>query len=279
VRLVRYLDGEDAAVGIVDGTVIRRVRSRRGGSLRSMIARRELLETEEGPGIPLAGAGLLPPIDDPGKIVAIGLNYADHAAEGAMVVPGQPLVFAKFPSSIAAPGDAIAWPADVTDAVDYEAELAVIIGRTASRVTREEALDHVFGYTCLNDVTARDIQFSDGQWVRGKSLDTFCPIGPWIVTADDIPDPGLLGIRCVVSGETLQDASTADMFFGVPELISRLSRSFVLEPGDVIATGTPPGVGWFRDPRRLLRAGDVVTVEIEGIGALVNPVAGPRQPT
>ena len=214
---------------------------------------------------------LLAPIDDPGKVVAIGLNYVDHAAEVTMELPKEPLVFAKFPSSIVGPGEAIRWSRQVTDAVDYEAELAVVIGRPARDVPVETALDHVFGYTCLNDVSARDLQFGDGQWVRGKSLDTFCPIGPWIVTADEIPDPGALRIGTRIGDEILQDGTTADLIFGVAELISRLSRAFTLEPGDVIATGTPPGIGWARQPRRLLAHGETVTVHVEGIGELSNP--------
>jgi 2-keto-4-pentenoate hydratase/2-oxohepta-3-ene-1,7-dioic acid hydratase in catechol pathway len=214
----------------------------------------------------------LAPVGDPRKIVAIGLNYVDHAAEATMKLPEEPLVFAKFPSSIIGPDAPIRWSRGLTDGVDYEAELAVVIGRPARDVSVEDALDHVFGYTCLNDVSARDLQFADGQWVRGKSLDTFCPIGPWIVTADEIPDPQALSISCRIGDEVLQEATTADMIFGVAELISRLSRSFTLETGDVIATGTPPGVGWFRDPRRVLADGDTVTVEIGRIGALSNPV-------
>ena len=151
-------------------------------------------------------------------------------------------------------------------------ELAVVIGRQARNVPVDAAFNHIFGYTCLNDVSARDLQFGDGQWVRGKSLDTFCPLGPWIVTADEIPDPQALTIECEVSGEVLQAASTADMIFGVAELVSRVSRSFTLEPGDLIATGTPPGVGYFRKPQRLLRHGDEVVVRIEGLGELRNPV-------
>ncbi len=219
------------------------------------------------------------PLPDPGKIVAVGLNYIDHAAEAAMTLPAEPLVFAKFPSSIIGPGEAIAFDRGLTDGVDFEAELGVVIGRRARNVRTEDALDHVFGYTCLDDVTARDMQFGDGQWVRGKSLDTFCPIGPWIVTADEIPDPQALAISCTLSGEVFQSATTADMIFGVAELIARLSRSFSLEPGDLIATGTPPGVGWFRTPRRVLRDGDEVVVAIEGIGELRNPVRTSGSPT
>lgn len=212
------------------------------------------------------------PVHGTSKIVAIGLNYVDHAVESEVSMPAEPLVFAKLPSSLIGHGDPIRWGSDITSAVDSEAELAVVMGRTCRNVPEREALEHVFAYTCLNDVSARDLQFGDGQWTRGKSLDTFCPVGPWLVTADEIPDPHSLRIRCTVSGQTLQDATTADMHFSVPELISYLSRMFTLEPGDVIATGTPPGVGYFRDPQRLLRHGDVVTVSIDSIGELTNPV-------
>ncbi|HVA84761.1 MAG TPA: fumarylacetoacetate hydrolase family protein [Candidatus Saccharimonadales bacterium] len=222
--------------------------------------------------IPLEAVRILAPVARPRKIVAIGLNYVDHAKEAEQSPPASPLVFAKFPSAIAGPGEPITFDRSVTTEVDFEAELAVVMGRRARNVDERIALDHVLGYTCCNDVSARDVQFSDGQWVRGKSLDTFCPLGPWVVTRDEIADVQALAIRCVVSGEVMQDASTADMFFSVAELIARLSRSFTLEPGDVIATGTPPGVGYFRVPRRLLQAGDEVVVEIDGIGRLCNPV-------
>jgi 2-keto-4-pentenoate hydratase/2-oxohepta-3-ene-1,7-dioic acid hydratase in catechol pathway len=213
---------------------------------------------------------LLSPASDPRKVVAIGLNYVDHASEVEMKLPSEPLVFAKFPSSIVGPDELIEWSEELTTTVDYEAELAVVIGRPARRVAPERALDHVLGYTCLNDVSARDLQFGDGQWVRGKSLDTFCPIGPWLVTTDEIPDPAALRIRCTIDGEVLQDAPVSDLIFSVPELIARLSHAFTLEPGDVIATGTPPGIGWSRDPKRFLRDGEEVAVEIDGIGRLAN---------
>jgi 5-carboxymethyl-2-hydroxymuconate isomerase len=208
----------------------------------------------------------------PGKVVAVGLNYRSHAAEADSAVPDAPLVFAKFPSAIIGPGEAILIDRSVTEAVDFEAELAVVIGIVAKRLRPGQGLRHVFAYTCINDVSARDVQFRDGQWVRGKSLDTFCPIGPWLVTVDEIPDPQRLGISCTVSGETLQDDTTDSMIFGVAELIERLSWSFTLEPGDIIATGTPEGVGYFRTPQRLLEDGDVVAIEIERIGTLSNPV-------
>jgi len=185
-------------------------------------------------------------------------------------VPKAPLVFAKFPSTVIGPGADISWDRSLTDQVDYEAELGVVIGRRARNVSEAEALDHVFGYTCVNDVSARDLQFGDGQWVRGKSLDTFCPIGPWLVTADEIPDPQALRIECLVNGETLQSSTTANMFFGVRQIIAHCSRAFTLEPGDVIATGTPSGVGVYKNPKRFLHDGDEVTIRIERIGDLTN---------
>ena len=184
--------------------------------------------------------------------------------------PPAPLIFGKWPSSVIGPGEEIRWDPAFTTQVDYEAELAVVIGRTARRVDPADALGHVLGYTCLNDVTARDLQFEDGQWTRGKSLDTFCPMGPELVTRDEIADPQTLEIECRVGDRVLQHSNTSQMYFGVAEIVSHCSQAFTLEPGDVIATGTPGGVGIFRDPPVLLDDGDVVTVEIEGIGSLVN---------
>ena len=222
-------------------------------------------------GLPLADAKLLAPVPRPGKIVAIGRNYREHVDEEQSEPPPAPLIFAKFPSAVIGDGAAIRWDPELTQQVDWEAELAVVIGTRARNVRLEDALDHVLGFTCLTDVSARDLQFGDGQWTRGKSLDTFCPLGPAIVTRDEIPDPQALAIRCVVDGEVVQDSSTERMFFGVAEIIRYCSASFTLEPGDVIATGTPGGVGVFRDPPRFLHDGSVVTVEIEGIGSLTNP--------
>jgi 2-keto-4-pentenoate hydratase/2-oxohepta-3-ene-1,7-dioic acid hydratase in catechol pathway len=213
---------------------------------------------------------LVAPVPRPGKVVAIGRNYREHTDEEGAAPPAAPLVFSKWPSSVIGHGAEIRWDPALTTQVDYEAELAVVIGRVARRVTEADALDHVFGYTCLNDVSARDLQFGDGQWTRGKSLDTFCPMGPMLVTADEIADPQDLDITCRVDGRILQSASTSQMFFGVAAIISYCSQSFSLEPGDVIATGTPGGVGIFRDPPVLLSDGDEVTVEIESIGRLVN---------
>jgi 2-keto-4-pentenoate hydratase/2-oxohepta-3-ene-1,7-dioic acid hydratase in catechol pathway len=222
------------------------------------------------PASPLAETELLAPVPRPGKVVAIGRNYREHADEEGVEPPPAPLVFSKWPSSVIGHGATIRWDPDLTAQVDYEAELGVVIGTRARNVAESAALDQVLGYTCLNDVSARDIQFGDGQWVRGKSLDTFCPMGPVLVTADEIGDPQDLAISCRVGEEVVQDSRTSRMYFAVAEIISYLSHSFTLEPGDVIATGTPGGVGVFRDPPRFLGDGDRVTVEIERIGRLVN---------
>jgi 5-carboxymethyl-2-hydroxymuconate isomerase len=230
-------------------------------------------------GRPADGLELLAPLPRAGKVVAIGRNYREHQAEEGVEAPPAPLVFAKWPSSIIGPGAAIRWDPALSGQVDYEAELAVVIGRPARRVSESDALNYVLGYTCLNDVSARDVQFGDGQWVRGKSLDTFCPMGPALVTADEIPDPQTLAICCTVNGERLQDSNTSMMYFGVAAIISYCSQSFTLEPGDVIATGTPGGVGVFRKPPRFLGDGDVVSVEIEGIGRLENTCAFDRAGT
>jgi 2-keto-4-pentenoate hydratase/2-oxohepta-3-ene-1,7-dioic acid hydratase in catechol pathway len=220
---------------------------------------------------PIAGATRLAPVV-PGKVVAIGLNYLDHIREAGLQRPERPLVFAKFPSSVIGADAPILLPLDVTQRVDWEVELAVVIGRRARNVATEDALAHVYGYTVANDVSARDLQFADGQWVRAKSLDTFCPLGPVLVTADEIPDPQALHLLCRVNDEVVQDATTDLMVFGVAELISFCSHNFTLEPGDVLLTGTPWGCGEFMDPRRSLAPGDVVECEIGGIGTLRNPV-------
>ena len=219
---------------------------------------------------PLDEVVLLPPVPHPSKIVAIGLNYRDHAVEAGAPTPTQPTMFAKFPSSLIGHGSEISWDPALTNEVDYEAELAVVIGRRAKSVSEANALDYVFGYTCANDVSARDLQFAESQWVRGKSLDTFCPLGPVIVTSDEIPDPQSLQITCTVNSQLRQSANTSEMFFGVATLVSYCSQTFTLEPGDVIITGTPAGVGVFKKPKQMLRDGDEVAVEVGGIGRLIN---------
>jgi 2-keto-4-pentenoate hydratase/2-oxohepta-3-ene-1,7-dioic acid hydratase in catechol pathway len=211
-----------------------------------------------------------PVVTRPSKIIALGLNYKDHAEESKGNLPEAPLVFAKFPNSLIGHNDEIIWDVNVTRKVDFEAELAVIIGKSIYDCPEDEAMDAVFGYTCANDVSARDLQFGDGQWVRGKSLDSFCPLGPWVVTADELPDPHSLKIRCILNGRIMQDSHTGLMIFRLPEIISFLSRHFTLFPGDIILTGTPSGVGAFRDPSVYMKNGDEVVVEIERVGRLVN---------
>jgi len=224
------------------------------------------------PGAAGAAPGRLVAPIVPGKIVAIGLNYLDHIRETGMETPTRPLVFAKFPSAVIGPEEPIAIDARLTERVDWEVELAVVVGAPLRRADPAEAIAAVFGYTVANDVSARDLQFADGQWVRGKSLDTTCPLGPVIVTADELGDPGALRLTTRVNGETVQDSSTSEMVFGVAELLSYCSHSFTLLPGDVLLTGTPWGCGEFMDPQRSLHPGDRVEVEIEGIGVLGNPV-------
>ena len=211
------------------------------------------------------------PVPRPGKLICIGLNYRDHAAESNLPLPKEPVVFSKFSTAVIAPGEPVVIPASSTQ-VDYEAELAVVIGRRAKQVAASRALDYVFGYTCLNDVSARDFQFADGQWQRGKSCDTFAPMGPTIVSADELRDPHKLPIKLILNGATMQDSNTNQLIFGVPELIEFLSRTITLEPRDVIATGTPSGVGFARKPPVYLKPGDEMVVDIEGIGKLNNPV-------
>jgi 2,4-didehydro-3-deoxy-L-rhamnonate hydrolase len=213
----------------------------------------------------------VPPIERPQKIVCVGLNYRDHAEEQGADLPERPLLFAKWPNTLIGPGEPIVIP-DITKRVDYEAELGVVIGSSAHGVSVENALEAVAGYLCANDVTARDLQHGDGQWTRGKSLDTFCPVGPTLVPAADVPDPQALGIRAILNGEVMQDSTTANMVFGVAEIVAFVSQAITLEPGDLILTGTPAGVGVFRDPPILLAPGDEITVEIDGVGVLTNPV-------
>lgn len=221
--------------------------------------------------VPLAQATLKAPLI-PGKIIAIGRNYAEHAAELGNKPPERPLIFAKFPSTVIGPGEAITWKTSITTQVDWEVELAVIIGKRAKDVGEAEAFDHVYGYCVGNDVTARDLQLrTDTQWTRGKSLDTFCPLGPYIVTRDEIADPQNLNLKTTVNGEVMQESNTQHMIFKLPFLISYCSQMFTLEPGDIIMTGTPSGVGDGRKPPIYLKDGDVVACSVEGIGELSNP--------
>jgi 2-keto-4-pentenoate hydratase/2-oxohepta-3-ene-1,7-dioic acid hydratase in catechol pathway len=211
------------------------------------------------------------PIERPQKIVCVGLNYRDHAEEQGVALPDRPLLFAKWPNTLIGPGESIRLPS-ISHEVDYEAELGVVIGERIRQASPDTALEAVGGYLCANDVSGRDVQFADKQWVRGKSFDTFCPVGPELVPAGDVPDPQALRIRAILNGEVMQDSSTSNMVFGVAEIVSFVSQAITLEPGDLILTGTPAGVGVFRDPKVLLKPGDQITIEIEGLGALTNPV-------
>ena len=261
MRIVRYRSDGDSRFGVVgDGEVLDA-----GSTFGAFGEGHPVGRIEE--------LSLDAPVPPAPKIVCVGLNYRDHAEETDQAIPTSPILFAKFPNTLIGHGAPIRIPPEVTQA-DYEAELAVVIGRRAHRVPESRALEHVFGYSCLNDVSARDFQFADGQWIRGKSIDTFCPMGPWLVTADEIPDAQGLGIRCSVNGKTLQDSSTKQMIFSVAELVSFISHSITLEVGDVIATGTPPGVGFVRQPPVFLQAGDTVEVEIDTVGTLTNTVSG-----
>lgn len=217
-----------------------------------------------------AGTDLLCPVVRPSKMLAIGLNYADHARETGATPPERPVVFAKYPNSLNDPFGEVEIGKRVTSQADYEAELAVIIGTRAKQVSEGDAYRHVFGYAVANDVSARDWQRADSQFSRSKSADTFCPIGPWITTADEVPDPAALRICSRVNGELRQDSTTAQMIFGIPYLIAFLSATITLEPGDVILTGTPPGVGMGAKPPTFLQPGDTVECEVEGLGTIRN---------
>ncbi len=258
MRIVRYLDKEGktgSGEQLADGTVV-------------------ALQGGEGGGPKVDVVRLLAPVIPP-AIFCIGLNYRKHAEETGSKLPKHPVVFMKQPGAVQDPGEPIFLPRGLrSERVDYECELAVVIGRRCKNVHAEEALDYVLGYTCGNDVSARDWQkdFGGSQWCRGKTFDTFAPLGPAIVTRSEIPDPGSLGIRTLLNGEVMQESSTADLIFSVPEIVSFLSGSTTLHPGTVILTGTPSGVGMARTPPRWLRAGDEVVVEIDGIGKLVNPM-------
>jgi 2-keto-4-pentenoate hydratase/2-oxohepta-3-ene-1,7-dioic acid hydratase in catechol pathway len=231
-------------------------------------AEREIDDAER---IALAAAKLRSPVPRPGKVVCIGLNYRDHAEESGMPIPASPIIFSKFPTSVIGPGEPITIP-NGSEQVDYEAELAFVMGRPAKNVKAEKAMSYVYGYTNFNDVSARDFQFADGQWQRGKSCDTFAPLGPYIATVDEVADPHDLRIQFRLNGQTLQDSRTSQLIFKIPELVEFLSKYITLEAGDVVATGTPPGVGFARKPPIFMKHGDVAEVEIEGLGILSNRV-------
>ncbi len=279
MQLVSFFDNGAEALGLLaDGQVFpsRTLGAHAPATMGALLdGGQEALErlraaTLTGGGLPLPELDLLAPLPRPTNVICIGRNYAEHAEEEGRAAPEAPAIFLKTTTSVAAHGDDILWDPEYTTQVDYEAELAVVIGRQARDVPADRALDHVLGYTCLNDVSARDLQFADLQWSRGKSLDTFCPMGPALVTPDEVGDPQALDVRCLLNGMVVQEANTTIMYHSVAEVISYCSRAFTLHPGDVIATGTPGGVGIFRDPPLLLNDRDEVTVDIEHVGRLVN---------
>jgi 2,4-didehydro-3-deoxy-L-rhamnonate hydrolase len=237
----------------------------------------ESAETADGPAVPAATLELLAPVPRPRAIVCVGRNYVAHAHERGVEPPDEPILFPKFPTSVAAPGATVTVP-PATVEPDYEAELGVVIGRLAKNVTAADALDHVAGYTCVNDLSARDLQRRGGQWTRGKAIDGFLPMGPVLATADEVGDPQALRIECRVNGETVQSSSTSLMIFPVAELIAFVTETLTLQPGDVVATGTPAGVGAAMDPPRFLCDGDVVEVEIERVGRLETRIRAPHLP-
>ncbi len=265
MKLLRYALGDETYTGVLVGDEIMRL----GVEDMADLMGADLAFVETGIIDNRADARVMAPLQ-PGKILAIGRNYAEHARELGNEAPEEPLVFAVMPSAVIGDGDLIEWEADMSAQVDWEGELAVVIGETARKVSPEAALDFVFGYSIANDVSARDLQTRDKQWTRAKGLDTFCPLGPVIVSADEIPDPQKLRIVTTVDGVEKQHGSTADMIFDVRFLIAYLSRAFTLYPGDIILTGTPSGVGKAQKPPQFLKDGSVVSIEIEPIGKLTN---------
>lgn len=267
MKIARYYDGDCIRLGLIQDDCLTQLDFQ--GDMIDFIQSNPKCKPSGNPQ-GLDTVTFAPPVKNPSKIVAIGLNYRDHITESKGEVPEHPIIFAKFPSSLIGHRDIITWDSGLTKKVDFEAELAVVIGKKIHRCHKTEAMEAIFGYTCANDVSARDLQFGDGQWVRGKSLDTFCPLGPWIVTPDEIPDPQSLDIRCLLNRQLMQDSNTGMMICALPELIAFISENFTLLPGDIILTGTPHGVGAFREPSVYLKDGDEVVVEIESIGSLVN---------
>jgi 2-keto-4-pentenoate hydratase/2-oxohepta-3-ene-1,7-dioic acid hydratase in catechol pathway len=282
MRLVSFHGDDGPRLGIEVGAgVVDVTDSGVGGeraSVRSLAAAgpealQELRQAAEASrdAVPIEQLRLAPAVPDAGKIICVGLNYRKHAAEGGMPVPERPIYFAKYANSLAASGEGVVIPA-LAQQTDYEVELVAVIGRRAKKVSTERALDHVFGYATGNDLSARELQMRSSQWMYGKAIDGFAPLGPYVVTADDVPDPQALDLRCWVNGELRQDSNTRDMVFGVAELVSDLSQIMTLEPGDVVYTGTPEGVILGMAEQVWLRPGDEVVCEIEGLGRLVTPM-------
>lgn len=259
----------DASAAGIAGMPATMAEALKGGAPALASLRNLTADPPEAALLPADQVTLGPCVPQPGKIICVGLNYARHAAEGGQAIPETPVLFSKFNNSLAGPHEDVPLPAGAVE-YDYEVELTAVIGRTTRDVGVDEALDHVAGYCCSNDISARDLQMLTGQWLLGKTLDRFLPLGPWLVTADEVPDPQALGLRCWLNGELRQDSSTADMIFSVAEIVSYASRYMTLEAGDVISTGTPEGVIMGMQPRVWMKAGDVVSVEVDGLGQLTN---------
>jgi 2-keto-4-pentenoate hydratase/2-oxohepta-3-ene-1,7-dioic acid hydratase in catechol pathway len=242
-----------------------------GGGSEAIGKIRDFVNQPASPRLPLSSVRLRAPIPTPRKLICVGLNYRDHAEETGSEIPNVPTIFNKFATAVIGPGDEIVLP-KVSNSPDYEAEFAFVIGKGGRGIAPDSWRDHIFGYTIVNDVSARDYQRATTQWLMGKTFDTFAPVGPWIVTADEIKDPHALDISMTINGEVLQRSNTSNLIFKIPDLVSYLSSVFTLEPGDIVSTCTPAGVGAARKPPRFLRAGDECVVKIAGIGELRNPV-------
>lgn len=267
MRLVTF-QGTDipAQAGILSGDRVIGL----GKDMLSVIAS-ETPPSMAGPSYALSAVKLLAPIPRPPKLICVGLNYRDHALEAGLEIPTIPTIFSKFSNVVIGPGEPIVLPR-VSTRPDYEAEFAFVIGPGARHIPAARAMDHVFGYTIVNDVSARDYQFGTSQWLMGKTFDTFAPMGPWIVTRDEVSDPHTLDISLEIGGQILQSSNTRELLFGIPALVEFISTVVTLEPGDVVSTGTPAGVGFARKPPRYLQTGDEVVIRIGGIGELYNPV-------
>jgi 2-keto-4-pentenoate hydratase/2-oxohepta-3-ene-1,7-dioic acid hydratase in catechol pathway len=267
MKILQYIEHNRIRLGVMDDDMVYPLNYT--GDMLDFIYQSPAVKRDGVP-VPADSIEYAPAITRPSKIVCVGLNYLDHIRESHGKVPDKPILFSKFSTSLIGHKSEILWNTGLTKKVDFEAELAVIIGKQIKNCKSENVMTHIFGYTCANDVSARDLQFGDGQWVRGKSLDTFCPLGPWITTADEINDPNTLSIKCSLNDRLMQDSNTDLMLFRIPELVSYISNNFTLLPGDVILTGTPHGVGTFREPSIYMKDGDSVTVEIDKIGKLTN---------
>lgn len=271
MRLVTFQSANRAPeAGIVTGEPGQEIVTGLGMDMLAVIAS-EKIPAADGPAYPLASVRLLAPIPRPPKFICVGLNYRDHAQESGLELPKVPAIFSKFSNVVIGPNDPIVLP-KVSTRPDYEAEFAFVTGPGGRRITADRAYNHVFGYTIVNDVSARDYQMATSQWLMGKTFDTFAPMGPWIVTRDEIRDPHELDISLEIDGNILQKSNTRELVFGVPALVEFISSVVTLEPGDIVATGTPAGVGFARKPPRYLKAGENVCIHIQGIGSLTNPV-------